>query len=153
MATVFWDAHGILLIDYLEKGKTITGKYYASLLDQLNYEIKRKRPHLNKKKVLFHQDNAPSHTSRIAAAKFDDLHYELLKHPPYSPDLAPCDFFLFPNLKKWLGGKRFSSNSEVVEATNAYFEDFDISYYTDGIKKLEYRWNACVELQGDYAEK
>jgi len=52
MATVFWDANGIFLIDYLEKGKTIKGAYYAALLDQLSVQIKEKRPHLAKKKVL-----------------------------------------------------------------------------------------------------
>ena len=41
------------------------------------------------------------------AAKFNEFHYELLPHPAYLPDLAPCDYFLFPNLKKWFGGKRF----------------------------------------------
>ena len=41
-----------------------------------------------------------------------------LPHPSYSPDLAPCNFFLFPNLKTWLGGKKFSSNEEVIVAVN-----------------------------------
>ena len=152
MATVFWDSHGILLIDYLEKGKTITGEYYAALLDQLNDKIKEKRQYLKKKKVLFLQDNAPVHTSTIAMAKFHELRYELLPHPPYSPDLAPSDFFLFPNLKKWLAGKRFKSNDEVINETNSYFEEFDKSYYLDGIKNLEYRLTKCIELKGDYVE-
>ena len=63
MATVFWDSRGVILIDYLQKGKTITGPYYASLLDKLKAEIAVKRPHLQKKKILFHQDNAPTHLS------------------------------------------------------------------------------------------
>ena len=53
MATVFWDSHGVILIDYLQKGKTITGAYYASLLDKLKAELAEKRPHLQKKKILF----------------------------------------------------------------------------------------------------
>ena len=68
MATVFWDSHGVILIDYLQKGKTITGVYYASLLDKLKAEIAKKRPHLQKKKILFHQDNAPSHTLAVTRA-------------------------------------------------------------------------------------
>jgi hypothetical protein len=55
MASVFWDARGIMLIDYLEKGYTINSEYYIALLKQLNDEIKKKRPHLKKKQVLFHQ--------------------------------------------------------------------------------------------------
>ena len=69
MATVFWDNHGVILIDYLQKGKAITGAYYASLLDKLKPELAEKWPHLQKKKILFHQDNAPSHTSAVAMVK------------------------------------------------------------------------------------
>jgi len=99
MASVFWDAEGILFIDYLEKGKTITGPYYSNLLTRLDEKIREKRPSLQKKKIIFHQDNAPAHKSVLTMGKLRDLHYELLEHPPYSPDLAPSDFGLFPKLK------------------------------------------------------
>ena len=69
MTTVFSDAHGVIFIDYLEKGRTITGAYYAALLDRLVVEIRKKRPHLKKKKILFYHANAPSHTLNIAQAK------------------------------------------------------------------------------------
>jgi len=129
MASVFWDARGIIFIDYLQKGRTINGEYYANLLQRLGDEIKEQRPHVAKKKVLFHQDNAPVHTSIIAMAKINELKFELLPHAPYSPDLAPSDYFLFPNLKKWLGDKRFTNNEEVESAVNGYFEEFNSSYY------------------------
>ena len=112
MATAFKDSHGVILIDYHQKGKPITGAYYASLLDKLKTELTGKRPHLQKKKILFHQDNAPSHTSAVAIAKILELQLELLDHPPYSPDLATRDFFLFPHIKIALGGQRFSSDEE-----------------------------------------
>ncbi|GBP28527.1 Histone-lysine N-methyltransferase SETMAR [Eumeta japonica] len=139
MATVFWDARGVIHIDYLEKGKTITVEYYSKLLDRFDVDLKQKRPHLAKKKVLFHQDNARVHTCLVTMAKIHELRYELLPHPAYSPDLAPCDYYLFPNLKKWLGGKRFESNEEVITETNAYFESLEKTYYLEGIKKLEKR--------------
>ncbi|XP_065658445.1 histone-lysine N-methyltransferase SETMAR-like [Hydra vulgaris] len=82
MATVFWDCCRVILIDYLQKGKTITGAYYASLLDKLKEQLAEKWPHLQKKKILFHQDNAPSHTSSVAMAKIHELRFELLDHPP-----------------------------------------------------------------------
>jgi hypothetical protein len=56
MASVFWDSRGIIFIDYLEKGQTIKSEYNIALLERLNDEIKKKRPHLKKKKVLFQQD-------------------------------------------------------------------------------------------------
>lgn len=153
MATVFWDSQGIIFIDYLQKGQTITGAYYVTLLDRLGEELRTKRPRLARKKVLFHQDNAPVHKSTVAMAKLHELGFGLLPHPPYSPDLAPSDFFLFPNLKIWLGGKRFSSNEEVIATVDKYFEGLETSFFSEGIKKLEHRWTKCIELQGDYVEK
>lgn len=153
MASVFWDAHGIILIDYLEKGKTINSEYYSSLLTRLDDEIKKNRPHLARKKVLYHQDNAPAHKSAITMAKLNDLRYELLHQPPYSPDLAPSDYYLFPNLKRWLQGKRFTSNDEVIAETNAYFEGLDKEYYLKGVQMLEDRWTKCIALKGDYVEE
>ena len=153
MASVFWDAHGIIFIDYLQKGRTITGEYYATLLDKLNDEIKQKRPHMVKKKVLYHHDNAPSHTSLKAMIKLDQLRFELVAHPPYSPDLAPSNYYLFPNLKRWLQGKRFTSNEEVIAETEAYFEGLDVSYYRKGIEMLENRYTKCIALEGNYVEE
>jgi len=79
------------LINYLEKGKTINEEYYVALLEQLNDDIKVKRPHLAKKKILFRQDNALAHTSAIAVAKLHELHFELLSHaielPSYCADV------------------------------------------------------------------
>ena len=80
--------------------------------------------------MLFHHDNAPAHTSAIVTAKLFDVRYEILPHPPYSPDFAPSDYFLFPNMKTWLGGRRFSSNEEIIAATNEHFEGFDKNYFS-----------------------
>ena len=63
-----------------------------------------------------------------------------------SPDLTPSDYFLFPNLKKWFGGKRFYSNDEIISQTNTYFEDLEKSYFLVAIQKLETRWTKCIEL-------
>ncbi|XP_033224994.1 histone-lysine N-methyltransferase SETMAR-like [Belonocnema kinseyi] len=120
MATVFWDASGIIHIDYLQKCKTISGQYYSELLERFDTDLEKNRPHLSKKKVLLHQDNARVHTCVVAMAKIHKLRYELLPHPAYFTDLAPCDYFLFPNWKKWLGGKRFGSIEEVITERNAY---------------------------------
>lgn len=153
MASVFWDAHGILFIDYLEKGQTINSDRYIAQLGRLKTEIENKRPHMKKKKVLFHQDNAPCHKSQRTMVKMHELHIELLPHPPYSPDLAPSDFYLFADLKRMLEGKRFTSNAQVIAETNAYFEDKDADFYRKGIEMLERRWNDCIALEGAYVDE
>lgn len=151
-ASVFWDAHGIIHIDYLKKGEKCNAEYYTALLDRLNDKIKTKRPHLAKKKILFHQDNAPSHTAVLTKEKFKQLGWELLRHPPYSPDLAPSDYYLFSKLKLWLQGKKFYSNEEVETETEAYFEALSSDHYKKGIEMLKDRWTKCIELDGDYIE-
>jgi histone-lysine N-methyltransferase SETMAR len=105
MATVFWDAEGIIMVDYLEKGKTVSGEYYALLLGQLRDRLKEIRRGKVTKGVLLLQDNAPAHNSNIAKLAVADCGYELLPHPPYSPDMAPSDYYLFPNLKLNLGAQ------------------------------------------------
>ncbi|GFW47197.1 histonelysine Nmethyltransferase SETMARlike [Trichonephila clavipes] len=106
-----------------------------------------------KKKILFHQDNVPSHTSVLAMAKIYELRFELLDHPPYSPDLDRSGFFLFPHLKMALGGQRFSSNDEAITFVNNYFAEKKAKYYLDELQRWEHRWKKCIELQGDYMLK
>jgi histone-lysine N-methyltransferase SETMAR len=74
-----------------------------------------------KNKIIFHHESAPAHKSVLAMGKLRGLHYELLEHPPFSPDLAPSDFCLFPKLK--LTGQHFSSNQEAIAAVEGYFAD------------------------------
>ena len=122
----FCSIRKIIFTDYLEKGRTITGQYYADLLGRFDVELMKKGPHLAKKKV---HDNATNCCH---------------PHPPSSPDFTPCRFFLFPNMTKWLGGKRFTSNEEVISATEVYFAEFDKPYFFDGLKMLEYRCTKCI---------
>ena len=154
MASVFCDAHGVIFIANLEKARTIIGVYYAALLDRLVDEIRKKLPHLKKKNMLFHDDNAPSYTSNIAQEKKYELCFESLPHPPFFPDLAPSDYYLFPNLERWLRGRRFESKFEEVEwEIGGYFEGFDKSCNLEGTKKLKDHWTCCIELKGKCIEK
>ena len=103
--------------------------------------------------MLFHNDNAPTHTSAFATVKLVELGYELLPHPTYSPDLAPCDFFLFPGVKKSLAGLKFESNEEDIAVTEAYCADLQKMCFSSGLKKLKHRRVKYIELKGDYVEK
>ena len=80
---------------------------------------------MQKKKVVFHQGNAQCHKLIPMMAKLHELHFELLPHPPHSPDLAPSDYWLFADLKRMLQRKRSGSNEEVILETVAYFEAKD----------------------------
>ncbi len=107
MLTVFWDENGPVLVDFLPRGESVTSDRYVELLGRLKENIRRRRLHLWQKdpsandpevcKFIIHHDNASSHTAAISLAFF--LNIPMLPHPPYSPDIAPSDYFLFPRLK------------------------------------------------------
>ena len=153
MATVFWDAQGIIMLDFLAKKSTITGAYYANLFDQLRTAIREKHREKLSKGILLQQDNVRVHTCKIAMDAVERNGYELIPHPAYSPDLAPSDYFLFPNLKKDIRGRHFRSKEEVVAAVEECVGDKDPGFFSSGQMALEHRWSMCIILEGNYIEK
>ena len=95
----FLDQDGILLIDYLPKGRTMNTDYYLSLLVQLKDILKEKRSRKVTKGVLFLHNNALAQWALVTQKKLAYLGFQCLDHPAYSPDLAPSDYHLFPGLK------------------------------------------------------
>ena len=85
--------------------------------------------------------------------KSNELSFEQLPQPSYSPDLAPSNYWLFVDLKKIIQEKRFGSNEKVIVETEAYFENKDESLYKKGIEKLEKRWNECITLEENYVDE
>jgi hypothetical protein len=75
-----------------------------------------------------------------------------LPHPPYSPDLAPCNFFLFHRLKAKLRGRRFQSSEEVVNATRDAVREFPANMFQQCFRQLYKRWQTCIAANGDYFE-
>jgi len=100
LASIFWDQDGILPIHYLLNGQTINAEYYSSLLVQLKDILKEKRRGKVTNGVLFLHDNAPDYRVLATQKKLVYLGFQCLDHPPYSPDLAPSEYHLYPGLKK-----------------------------------------------------
>uniref|UniRef100_A0A8D2J316 Mos1 transposase HTH domain-containing protein n=1 Tax=Varanus komodoensis TaxID=61221 RepID=A0A8D2J316_VARKO len=148
-----YDPERISLIKYMKKGETINAASYATTLHNLREAIEEKRWGKLTAGVLLLHDNAPVHTARVSKAAVRDCGFEEINHPPYSPDLAPSDYYLFSNLKKDLRGKRFSDDEELKAAINAHFLDKEEGYFLHGIEKLISRCNKCIEVMGDYTEK
>ena len=120
IATVFWDTKGVIMLDFLPKRSTTTGVYYANLLHQLRTAIHEKTP------------------SKVAMDAVERNGYELIPHPAYSPDLAPSNFFLFPNLKKDIRGLHFRSDEEVT-AVEEWVNGKDPDFFSSGLMALEHR--------------
>ena len=81
------------------------------------------------------------HKSRVAQAAIRECKFAQLNHPPYSPDLAPSDYYLFRNLKSHLRGTRFRDDDELKTATEAWF-------YFKGIDCIKEKWAKCIEVKG-----
>ena len=96
MLSVWWDFKGIVYFELLPRYQTINSNVYCHQLIKLDKEIKEQRPELaTRKDVIFHQDNARPHKSLVTRKKLLELGWEVILHPPYSPDLAPSDYYLF----------------------------------------------------------
>jgi len=89
---------------------------------QLKDILKKKCRGKVTKGVLFLHDNAPAHLALATQKKLAYLGFQCFDHSPYSPDLAPSDYHLFPGLKKQLKGRHFSSDAEVMAAAETWLD-------------------------------
>jgi transposase len=101
--------------------------------------------------LLLH-DNARPHTARATIDVLEMLKFEVLSHPPYSPDLAPSVVHFVPHLKRDLKGTNFTSD-EVKQAVTSWIKERTPAFFIDGMHKLVLHWEKCIERQGDYVEK
>ena len=136
LASIFWDKDGILLVDYLPKGQTINADYYSSLLVQLKDILKEKGLWKFTKGVLFLHGSAPAHRALATQKKLTYLSFQYFDHPPYSPDLAPSDYHLFPGLKKQLTGRHFSSDAEVIPAAETWLDGQPSEFFFERLARV-----------------
>ncbi len=158
MLTVFYDEQGLVTTDFLPPRQTVDSDYYCSVLRKLKEDLRRKRPELWAMEedgwcaVKLHQDNAPPHVSAMSLAMIGSSALDMVPHPPYSPDLAPCDFFLFPRLKAALRGHRHQNLADLRIATMRALRNIDPADFRDSIQSLPVRWMKCIKAQGEYFE-
>ena len=149
---IFWDQDGILHADYLLKGQTINAEYCSSLLVQLKDILKAKSRGKVTKGALFLRDNAPANRALATQKKLTYLGFQCLDHPPYSPDLAPSGYHLFPGLKKQLIGRHFSSDTEVIAVAETWLDGQPSDFFFEWFAKVEQRAKKCIEFRVEYVE-
>lgn len=116
MLTVFFDCRGVVHSEFLPEGQTVNKEYYLEVMRRLREKIRLKRPDLWKNNSwILHHDNAPAHRSTIVQEFLAKNSTTVIDQAPYSPDMAPADFFLFPRLKLPLRGRRFESIEDIKE--------------------------------------
>ncbi|GFS05417.1 histone-lysine N-methyltransferase SETMAR [Elysia marginata] len=128
MATVFWDAKGVILLDILPKGQFINAAQYCSTFDRLRDAIRRKRPGLLRRSVVLQHDNATPHSANRAQQWLQRCGWEILPHPARTPNLVPSDFHLLGPLKHHLGGMAFETGGDIVGDLKNWFAHLDLDF-------------------------
>lgn len=151
MVTVWWSSEGIIHYSFLEPGKTITAESYCRELQIMHEKLCVKQPSLvNRHKPILLHDNARPHVAKITVAKLKDLGYEVLAHPPYSPDLSPTDFHLFRSLANFMRNQRYITRASAILAFQDFLASKNKDFFKKGIFSLPDRWQQTIDSNGDY---
>jgi hypothetical protein len=153
MATVFWDGKGVLMVEFMQQGATITSEVYCEILMKPRRAIQNKRRGMLTYGVVFLHDNARPHTAAKKRALLEHFNWELFGYPPYSPDLAPNDYHLFTYLNNWLGSQRFNNNKELIKGVKTWLSSQAADFFHIGIQTLIPRYDKWLNSGGDYVEK
>jgi [histone H3]-lysine36 N-dimethyltransferase SETMAR len=153
MHLVFFDHTGVIYDHWVPQGQTVElDILFVSFESPVPSEVAKKRPDLATGGWILHHDNAPAHRSRVCQDVLEEIGVELMVHPAYSPDLAPCDFFLFPELKNHLRGNRYQSDSEVNAAVSGVLKVLSKDGLWSVMEAWQNRWTKCIESEGHYFE-
>ncbi len=154
MLIIFWDSQGVVHREFVPDGKGVNAQVYLQTMRQLREKIRRHRlPFWCRQNFWLHHDGAPAHHSALVTNFLQATGTNLLPHPPYSPDLAPSDFFLFARMKRNMRGEVFASVEDLIKRVDfeigqvAHWE-FQHTLRESWLKRLE----KCVEKRGNYFE-
>ena len=151
MVAVFFSRKGLELSVNYEENQRVTATFYRDkCLVPLLEHWKKDHPNSLTPKLCLHYDNAPIHTSALITKflKLNDI--EKLKFPPYSPDLAPCDFRLFPMLKQRLRGKKISSIHALILDWKRLLNNLNPDDFTKAFEEWIKRAHIVILKQGEY---
>jgi transposase len=153
MMIVFFDIRGVIYIDWVPEGQTVNQVYYKNVLTYLRERVRRRRPDMWKNASwVLHHDNAPAHNALSVKRYLAKNNIPVMEHPPYSPDLAPCDFFLFPKIKSALKGTRFESVDAVKAKATQLLKSITQDDLQHCFEQWKIRMERCRDRGGDYIE-
>ena len=150
MLITFFDARGIVHMEFLPQGQTVNQHVYKEILWRLLRSVREKRRELWQDNAwLLRQDNAPAHNVLSIRQFLAKRNVTVLDHPPYSPDLAPCDFFLFPKLKEVIKGVRFPDMEAIKKAVTTELKRIPEESFQECMEAWQNRMRKCVRLEGE----
>ena len=118
LLTVFWDSQRVNMTEFLEAGNNVNSAHWNNIKTYGGGCVELG----GQPRILLLHDNARPHTARAMIEALETLKFEVLSHPPYSPDLAPSDFHFFPHLKRDLKGTHFTSYDEAKQAVTSWIK-------------------------------
>ena len=143
----FFDSTGMIYMHWVPTRQTVNKEYYVDILREFRKRFGRKRPaHFKSGQWHFYQDNAPLHNSILVTDYLTKVGIKTVPQPPYSPDLAPYDFCLFPKLR----GCRYETIEEMKEAVTKAIDTLTQDDFHRALQKLLERYNNCIAAGGDY---
>ena len=145
----FFDSTCMIYIHWVPTGQTVNKEYHVEVLREFRKRFHRKRPALFiSGQWHFHEDNAPVHNSILVTDYLTKKGIKTVPQPPYSLDLAPCDFWLFPKLR----GCRYETIEEMKEAVTKVIDILAQEDFHGAFQKLLEQNNKCIAAGGDYFE-
>lgn len=127
----------------------INSDVYLAQLDRLHGVIEAKRPR-KKNHIVFHHDNARPHVERRVVEFIANKGWDLLPHPPYSPTEAPTDYHINRSLKNWQKTKIYDDLDDLVADVKAWIASKNRDFFARGIDRLPSKWEAVIEVDGEY---
>ena len=150
---IFFNSSGPVIQVPCPSGHTVTGRFYKnSVLKKVKEFYNKKPPSKGWSGVDLLHDNASSHKCKVVKSFLASEKLKVLNHPPYSPDLSPCDFFLFPRLKKTLSGNKCMSRSSLGSAIYQYLQQIPKEDYLSAFRNWVKRLQKYVSAKGEYFE-
>ena len=149
----FFDQKGIVHKEFVPPGQRVNAAFCVEVSKRLRENVRRKRPDQRRNNTwLLHHNNAPAHAVLLTRRFWTNNNMTVVSHPPYSPDLAPSDFFLFPKLKMKLKGRRFQTLEEIQGDSQAVLNTLRENDFQECFKNWQRRWDRCQASEWDYFE-
>jgi len=149
--TVVWGACGIIVVDGCNGENRINSNYFIGrILKPTSEWCNNKRPRTGVSSFIFHMDNAPCHNSGDVSNYMNNNKMNRIRHPPYSPDLAPCDFFLFGYMKQHIAGTVFKDMEDATAQITQWLVNIPKETHIAVMHEWMTRLQKCIDLKGDY---
>jgi len=152
MLVVFFDWKGIVHHEFVPRGQKVNKRLYQEVLAHLRDAVCRKRPELWENRTwMLHHDSAPAKALLLIRAYLAKHHTSIVPHPPYSSDLAPAEFFMFPKHTATLKGHHFQTIEEIQENVIRELRAITESAFQEAFQQWNKR-EQFIAIRGDYFE-